>query len=964
MGSFFGLGGSGGKGKDDALPPLPLGLADDGSQGHSTSTSKSPSLTPGAAAAASGQLRNRVVSPRTPSVQPAQKNTTQQQPSDEERTPKASTSGAAAIDKRSYPTRSRTRNWLGTSSPSSKAGVVPAGAGSDSLHLASSRDELHTTGGSSAAAAATDGGLTRSISKPTGLLGTGFDARGYPARSPNSASTSPLLVGSASSTPKLGGLGMLPAQPSAAGSLSGPQRPLPNPPPSQQQVGATAGPSHKKGRKAPGGGFSITSRSQSYHPPPQTGDSDDDDLAANATPQLSRQAAAASRGLTSYPPTSASHSRNPSEDGVDLGLGYGGYGGGGGPSRESSAPSYRTYDEPQTTNRRSVDGGYYDNPYASTSTDIGAGGGGGGHSSSRPPSVYSGATHSPAVSFGSDAAFGAAAGWGQGPRRERGGNHRSRGSESDGHEYLDDEASVESYDTDGSGFYRSGKGMASMQQKWNQSFASLDSRLTMGREVNVPGWEGLGGRYSLPVDLSLYAALGPEADDELHDPLLASSKQSKGRGKPSWRGFFNIGCVSILLTALVTLFAGYPIISYYSTHHQTTKGAYNIGGINATGQIPSTMGNFGLIDADTPSSAYTKRSLETGTDWQLVFSDEFNVDGRTFYPGDDPYWEAADLHYWQTNNLEWYDPRAVTTKDGALQITLSNIETHGLNYEGGMIMSWNKFCFTGGYLEVNVSLPGTSDVYGLWPAVWTLGNLGRAGYGGSLEGLWPYSYNECDVGTLPNQTLNGLPASSLTDGDPQFNNALSYLTGQRLSRCTCPNDPTHPGPKNPDGTFVGRSAPEIDVFEATVDAGTRIGKVSQSAQWAPFNAHYYFVNDSSTYTIYDDATTELNSYQGGALQQATSGISITDQKCYTQDSGCFSLYGFEYAPGADGYITWVNDARKAWTIRGAAMGPNAEAEVGQRDVPKEPMYIIINLGLSENFGAVDYIDLYKQWPVT
>jgi hypothetical protein len=38
----------------------------------------------------------------------------------------------------------------------------------------------------------------------------------------------------------------------------------------------------------------------------------------------------------------------------------------------------------------------------------------------------------------------------------------------------------------------------------------------------------------------------------------------------------------------------------------------------------------------------------------LVFSDEFNTDGRTFYPGDDPYWEAVDLHYWQTNNLEWF----------------------------------------------------------------------------------------------------------------------------------------------------------------------------------------------------------------------------------------------------------------------------------------------------------------------
>jgi hypothetical protein len=35
-----------------------------------------------------------------------------------------------------------------------------------------------------------------------------------------------------------------------------------------------------------------------------------------------------------------------------------------------------------------------------------------------------------------------------------------------------------------------------------------------------------------------------------------------------------------------------------------------------------------------------------GTSYDLVFSDEFNVDGRSFYPGDDPYWEAVDLHYW------------------------------------------------------------------------------------------------------------------------------------------------------------------------------------------------------------------------------------------------------------------------------------------------------------------------------
>ena len=58
------------------------------------------------------------------------------------------------------------------------------------------------------------------------------------------------------------------------------------------------------------------------------------------------------------------------------------------------------------------------------------------------------------------------------------------------------------------------------------------------------------------------------------------------------------------------------------------------------------MGNFGLIDLDTPKEVYTKSGYTDGSEYVLVFSDEFNTDGRTFYPGDDPYWEAADLHYW------------------------------------------------------------------------------------------------------------------------------------------------------------------------------------------------------------------------------------------------------------------------------------------------------------------------------
>ena len=145
--------------------------------------------------------------------------------------------------------------------------------------------------------------------------------------------------------------------------------------------------------------------------------------------------------------------------------------------------------------------------------------------------------------------------------------------------------------------------------------------------------------------------------------------------------------------------------------------------------------------------------------------------------------------------------------------------------------TWNKFCFTGGLVETAVSLPGLSNVAGLWPAVWAMGNLGRAGYGASLDGMvsftnslgrdytdvsqWPYTYDACDVGTAPNQTVNNQPVMPPGAGDPYNKNSLSFLPGQRLSRCTCPGE-SHPGPVHQDGSYVGRSAPEIDVFEATV----------------------------------------------------------------------------------------------------------------------------------------------------
>ncbi|KAI0789618.1 glycoside hydrolase family 16 protein [Abortiporus biennis] len=359
------------------------------------------------------------------------------------------------------------------------------------------------------------------------------------------------------------------------------------------------------------------------------------------------------------------------------------------------------------------------------------------------------------------------------------------------------------------------------------------------------------------------------------------------------------------------------------------------------------------------------------TEWQLIFSDEFNNDGRTFRPGDDPFWEAVDLRYRVTNNLEWYDPAAITTANGSLIITLSKQQTHDALYRGGMMTTWNKFCFTGGMVETSVVLAGSDNVSGLRSAVWTMGNLGRAGYGASLEGMWPYTYDACDVGTVANQTRNGQPIAATDDGDPMNGGALSYLQGQRLSRCTCPGE-SHPGPMHSDGTYVGRSAPEIDIFESTITGDPLSGQILQSSQW-PFNNAYTWFNDS--FTIQNTTTTTSNPYKGDVWQQTTSCITDCDPEGYELIGNKFMVYGLQYKPGFDdAYISWSANGKLSWTLKQAGLRADPTVEISARPVPQEPMYLIADLSMPLSDGIfvdldhltfpahfkIDYIRVYQD----
>lgn len=254
-----------------------------------------------------------------------------------------------------------------------------------------------------------------------------------------------------------------------------------------------------------------------------------------------------------------------------------------------------------------------------------------------------------------------------------------------------------------------------------------------------------------------------------------------------------------------------------------------------------------------------------------------------------------------------------------------------LNYRSGMVNSWNQICFKGGALEISVSLPGPGGASGLWPGACTLGNLGRPGFRASTDGIWPYTYNSCDAGITPNQ--------SMTDG-------TSYLLGQKLPSCVCPGE-DHPTP----GT--GRGAPEIDVFEASADPNLKLGVITQSYQVAPYDIWYQPNYDF--FAIPNPNFTQMNSYCGGPYQEAISGQTVLNDDWYNGTQ--YQKYGFEYTPGTapDGQITWFVGDDISYMITGNALGPNGN--VNSRVIGEEPMAIVLNVGISPSWTGINFDEL-------
>lgn len=246
-------------------------------------------------------------------------------------------------------------------------------------------------------------------------------------------------------------------------------------------------------------------------------------------------------------------------------------------------------------------------------------------------------------------------------------------------------------------------------------------------------------------------------------------------------------------------------------------------------------------------------------------------------------------------------------------------------------------------MEASVSLPGAGDTIGFWPGFWAMGNLGRPGYAATTDGMWPYSYDDvCDVGITKNQS------------DPD---GLSSLPGMRLPACSCEGE-DHPNPGK------SRSVPEIDAIEASVQylqpetVSDGVGSASQSYQVAPFDLLWR--PNTDFIEVYDQSTSGMNTYQGGIYQQALSTVTTLNNDWY--DGNGYQIYAFEYQPGSDGYVSWFVGDTPTWRVNADAVGPNGN--IGQRVISQEPMALIANFGMSNNFANLNLTGLAPLMPAT
>lgn len=376
----------------------------------------------------------------------------------------------------------------------------------------------------------------------------------------------------------------------------------------------------------------------------------------------------------------------------------------------------------------------------------------------------------------------------------------------------------------------------------------------------------------------------------------------------------------------------------------------------------------GWIDPDTSADQYSAKSFSADSNqeysysYSLIMSDEFNRPGRQFKDGDDPMWTGIDKSDDDQTasgkkSLQYYNSSMITTENGNLVINTNTEDTKwkGWNpymkkyeimsrhFKSGMLQGWNKFCFTGGIIEMEVQFPGRSDVGGLWPAVWLLGNLGRATFETSTNLMWPWSYSKCNRDLQHAQEISGCDITthySMQEGRGRGATEIDIIE-------------VMPGPsgklpflknnvQRPYTAMTLQIAPGIPASKKRPPAGAlpewgfHWYKNLSYGQNVSINPFFYGTYLASTNTLEPVTRSKAESYQCDAI-----GSMMTLNDSYWNSMHKFRL---EWQPGEKGYVRWYIDGEFKFGID----APSLEAE--GTEIPNEPSYLIINTAISTSWG--------------
>eukprot|EP01036_Dinobryon_divergens_P025520 gene25520-34076_t len=385
----------------------------------------------------------------------------------------------------------------------------------------------------------------------------------------------------------------------------------------------------------------------------------------------------------------------------------------------------------------------------------------------------------------------------------------------------------------------------------------------------------------------------------------------------------------------------------------------NLFGVILVYNLVSILAFTGWVDPDT---AADKKTLTNGKSYDLIMSDEFNRDGRRFVNGHDPTWTAIersddDQTASGRMSLQFYNASMITTENGNLVINTNTEDTKWKgwhpyekkyvemkrHFKSGMLQSWNKFCFTGGIIEVDVQFPGRHDVGGLWPAVWMLGNLGRATYEASTNLLWPWSYDKCDRDLQRAQEISGCDITTHYSLNPlQGRGAteidmIEVMPGPPGKLPVCKN-----ALQRPYSSMTLQLAPGIPASKRRPPSGTlpewgfKWYKNITYGENTSINPFFYGTYLGATKPSEPIARSKSESYQCDALSSMVQLTETNFKKMHT--------FRLEWQPGKDGYIHWYMDGKFRFGIEQAGLN-----EFGTH-IPREPSYLILNTAISTSWG--------------